>query len=172
MTRYDKYGEPLDGPTAFGADHTCTATEYGRCACTCHDHDDCGCDCCLADCDTCDHCEAAIANGHGHYPFGEQHDRVCAACNEKVLAEGKHESVSDVEIEAALVAVCDANRRFLTDGTFSIPLALKAIKEGRVEGDDNEGLIKSWAGVMAFGAFMSAGDWWLPNNLNNTEENQ
>ena len=109
MTRYDKYGEPLDGPTTRGCEHTCNATEYGRCWCDCHDDDECGCPCC-DDVDWCD--------------LHDDDERNCPCCDDN--ADPEPESVSEVEIEAALVAVCDANRRFLTDGTFSIPLDRKS----------------------------------------------
>ena len=73
-------------------------------------------------------------------------------------------------LEQAINDVIDANRWLIDDDShISIPLFIAAVQAGRVEPDDNDGRITSWAGQMAFGAFMSAGDWWIKSDSTVTE---
>ena len=87
--RYHDDYDDLDGPSLSGWDHICTAVEYGQCACTCHDLDDCGCECCNNndDSERCDYCEAVIENGHGHYPYGQNGERICTNCHTSWIIE-------------------------------------------------------------------------------------
>lgn len=65
-------------------------------------------------------------------------------------------------LEQAVRDVLDANRWMIDgDSAFNIPLFIAAVRNNSVEPDDNDGHITSWAGGLAFGAFMSAGPWWV-----------
>ena len=78
-----RHYDDLDGPESSGRDHICRGTEYGYCTCRCHDREDCGCECCgyNDDNERCDYCDAIIDNGHGHYPHGQEHERICTNCH-------------------------------------------------------------------------------------------